>query len=207
MATCLTLVRHGEPATAALGTHYGRADIELSETGRAQSIAVAGRLADARFDAVWSSGLQRAHWLAEHLASARGLRVHRETAFQERDVGRFQGMTYAEAARAFPVEAEQAHLQPGLHRPPDGENMDDLAARVLPAVRELIREHADAEVVLVAHAGPIRVLLGEVLGVATAQLERIRLDYCSVSCVRYAGDRTRLLQVNAMALQDTGSSQ
>ncbi len=196
--TRITLIRHGEVAADAVGTHYGSSDVDLGDQGRAQSLALVERLADEAFDAIWASDLVRATWLAERLAAPRSLEVRCDAAFRERDVGAFEGMTYAEAERAFPDAARLAKEQPGLHRPPDGENLDDLRARVMPAFERLVLAHPEQRVALVCHGGPIRVVLGTILGVPNERLQKLRISHCSRSVVSDASGRRRVESINAI---------
>src|SRR5690606_1687766 len=85
--THLYLIRHGEPDECHKDCYYGQLDVELGEKGRAQSRAVAERLASVPFSAIYSSDLQRATYLAELLAEPRGLPVRQLAVFRERNMG------------------------------------------------------------------------------------------------------------------------
>ena len=70
----LILIRHGEPEASAKGRCYGKLDVRLSETGRAQMTRVADALASTAVDAVYASPRRRARESARssHM-SGRGL--------------------------------------------------------------------------------------------------------------------------------------
>ena len=55
-------------------------------------------------------------------------------------------------------------------RPPDGEDLHTLAARVLEAISEIALRHPGQRVGIVAHELPIAVVLAHVRGVDLAQL-------------------------------------
>jgi broad specificity phosphatase PhoE len=196
--TVVTMIRHGEPIREVVDTHYGDDDVPLSDLGRAQSAAVADRLAAEEFDAIWSSNLARATYLGERLAASRGLTVQIEPALRERGVGILQGMTYAEADAAYPEESRDLRENSASHRVPGGENMTNLAARVLPALTRILAAHEDQGIAIAGHGGSIRVVLGHVLGLPIEHLFRMRLDYCRVSTVEFRADgRMRVLRMNA----------
>lgn len=190
------MIRHGRPDEAWVGTHYGQTDVDLSDRGRAQSLAIVERYADTQLDAIYSSDLLRAHWLADRLAEARGLSVPRLSALRERSIGIFHRMTYAEGQAAFPEEAALMRVAGGMHRPSGGENLPDLAARVLPAMAEIVRSHPGQTVVVVGHGGPMRVVLGDVLEMAIENVERITVDYCGVCILDHAKTPPRVRQIN-----------
>src|SRR5688572_6225273 len=90
--TTLYLIRHGEPDCQFHNCYYGQMDVPLSDRGMAQSRALAERLASLPFDAIYSSDLQRAGYLADLLAEPRDLPVRRLEVFRERHMGQFQGV-------------------------------------------------------------------------------------------------------------------
>jgi broad specificity phosphatase PhoE len=194
--TRITWIRHGEPSQDVLGTHYGQSDVDLSDAGRAQSAALAERLQETTFDAVWSSDLARARCVADLLAAARGLTVQVEPALRERHLGVFQGMTYAEAQAKYPDHATRLRTEGESHRVPEGENIEDLAARVIPAIEAIVKAHEGQCVAIAAHGGPIRAAIGHALDVPFANLARLRVDYCGVSIIEYSEGRPRVICQN-----------
>ncbi len=194
----VTMIRHGEPIPDVVGTHYGDVDVALSDRGRSQSAAVVLRLAEEAFDAIWSSNLERAMYLAERLAAPRALTVQIDPALRERAVGVFQGMTYAEADAAYPQESRDMRQNSAGHQLPGGENMNDLAERVLPALSRILPAHQEQHIAIAGHGGPIRIVLGHALGLPIEQLDRIRIDYCRVSTVEFRTDGgMRVIRMNA----------
>ena len=86
------LVRHGETEWAKSGRHTGRSDIPLTDVGRRQAEALAGRLAGHRFALVLTSPRSRATETA-HLAGFPDAIV--EPDLGEWDYGEFEGRTTA----------------------------------------------------------------------------------------------------------------
>jgi len=67
--------------------------------------------------------------------------------------------------------------------PPGGESFEQLQQRVCAAVEHLSQVHPDQAIVLVSHAGPIKVLLSAVLGAPLSSAFRIFLDPATISVV------------------------
>lgn len=157
MGARFLLVRHGESEWNAQARWQGRGDPPLSERGRTQARAAAERLRGFA-GAVVSSPLRRAHETAEIIASVLGLgRVVFVTDLQEVDTGAWSGLTSDEIAERFPDE--WLALREGRHEGwPGGETRAGFVQRVIAAVEELARQHADGEVLVVTHGGPIGAL-------------------------------------------------
>lgn len=149
----VALIRHGRTAWNDAGRMQGRAEVPLSEAGRAQVRAwqLPASLASARFA---TSPLARAVETAVLLG---GRRPAVDEGLIEMDWGDWEGETLvtlrAEHGAAFALEAAR-----GLDfRPPSGESPRDVQARV---GAWLIRIAAwNTPVVAVTHKGVIRALL------------------------------------------------
>jgi broad specificity phosphatase PhoE len=138
----------------------------LTDTGREQARALGERLSRefGAFDLVYHSGYRRARETAELAVTAMGSlapapTVHEHLFLRERDAGYTFNMTTAEAAAAFPwLQPYWQSVGPLLSRPPGGESLADVAARVQLFFESRERELADRRVLLVTHAGTIRML-------------------------------------------------
>ena len=65
------LVRHGETEWNRTGRMQGHINVPLSGVGRRQATLLAAQLGDVRFDAIYSSDLDRAHETARLVAGDR----------------------------------------------------------------------------------------------------------------------------------------
>jgi probable phosphoglycerate mutase len=81
-------------------------------------------------------------------------------------------------------------------RPPEGELMITVQARMLEAADRFRRAHQDAVIAIVSHADPLRALIAHGMGIALDHLQRIRLDPASVSIVRFSGDWLEVAALN-----------
>jgi probable phosphoglycerate mutase len=162
---CLVLLRHGHTAWNDSDRAQGHADIPLDVTGRAQAAAVAPCLAKLPLAAVWASDLSRARDTAEPVASACGLTVQSDPRLREYDVGEREGLTLSEAVTRFPDVSGLADLGNPPEGVPGAERYDDVAARVVPAVREGFDSVGVGRVgLVVAHGACLKVAVAGLLG-------------------------------------------
>jgi alpha-ribazole phosphatase len=177
----LILVRHGKTAWNAQARYQGRADLPLSDAGRRQAAMLARRLAREEIDAVYASDLQRAWEMAVTVAAPHGLPVRAEPRLLEMDFGDWEGLTYDEVQERYPQALAAWEADPLNMAPPGGETLAHVVARVQSLLDDIVRIHPDHTVVLVAHGGPLRVLLCIVMGLDPRAHWQFRLDVASLS--------------------------
>jgi len=178
--TELYLVRHGETDWNAARRIQGRTDIPLNDTGRAQARQAAELLARRRWDAVYSSPLERAHETARIIAERLGLDdVTDVEAFVERDYGEAEGMGFDELEARYPEGV----------RAPGQETREQVAARVVPALLALAEQHPGERLVIVSHGGAIR----SVLQTAEPGTHHPRITNASVHSFRVEDGELRLI--------------
>ena len=89
--------------------------------------------------------------------------------------------------------------QPSAVRFPSGEALPEVAARAVQAVRDWdARLGADALWVACSHGDVIKAVLADALGLHLDQFQRIVVDPCSTSIVRYTDSRPYVMRVNDM---------
>jgi broad specificity phosphatase PhoE len=179
--TILWLIRHGEADAA--GRFCGRADVPLTERGRAQAEAAARALAGIPLGAVYAGDRVRARDTAAPIAARLGLEARIVPALGERNFGAWEGRPVEALARDAPDDLARLWDDPAF-APPDGESFDDLAARVLPAVDAIVVRHPGRAVAVVGHGGPHRAVLGRVLGLGPSALLALALDPGHAALVR-----------------------
>jgi probable phosphomutase (TIGR03848 family) len=205
------LVRHGRTSANASGTLAGwTPGIGLDDTGRAQARALAARLAAVPLAALVTSPLQRCQETAAELLAVPGPDAAPRPApviddrLGEARYGDWTGRPLKELAKEPLWRVVQAHPSavtfPGEH----GESMLAMQLRAVEAVREydaaVAREHGEeAAWVAVSHGDIIKSLLADALGMHFDAFQRLVVDPCSVSVVRYTPLRPFALRVN-----DTG---
>lgn len=169
--TKLFLVRHGATEWNRTKRAQGQADIELNAAGHKQAIAVAQELSHYEIDAVYASDLTRSRDTAAPIAEAHAVDVVTEPAFREIDQGEWEGLTVDEIRKRWPElwgPARHYNARPG------GESPQQVRARALRALREVVEAHPDGTVVVVSHGGTIRWISAEALGYDDLRSARIR---------------------------------
>ena len=202
------LVRHGRTSANANGTLAGwTPGIGLDDAGRAQARALAARLAPVPLAAVVTSPLQRCQETVAELVGARGPKGSSrpdpiiDDRLGEARYGDWTGRRLKELVKEPLWRVVQAHPSavtfPGEH----GESMLAMQLRAVEAVRDhdaaVARDHGDEAVwVAVSHGDIIKSLLADALGMHFDAFQRLVVDPCSVSVVRYTPLRPFALRVN-----------
>jgi broad specificity phosphatase PhoE len=181
VATRWLLVRHGPTALARAGLYAGWSDAPLDAAARADATRLARRLAPDSLALAYTSDLPRARQTLDLLLEGRPpppVRPDRD--LRELHFGTWEGLSYAAIAAQVDGPAVLAGERPA----PGGESLADLAARVERFGARLRRESpagSAGAVLVVAHGGPLRVLLCHLLGLPPAAQWRFRIDHTSLS--------------------------
>ena len=161
------LVRHGQSVSNVEERVQGQEDVDLSELGRAQALAVAAwarrQNAETPIDEIWSSPLKRARHTAEAIAAALGLPLLLEEGLRELHAGVFQGHLWADLEQRFPDALASWRSGDANYSIPGGESRASLARRGSETLRRLANRDAEAMIV-VAHGGVLTAALGDLLG-------------------------------------------
>jgi probable phosphoglycerate mutase len=197
------LVRHGLTA----GTGHvltGRTPgIPLDDRGREQAAALAARLAEVRLDAIVTSPLERCRQTAEAIAAARGgepLPVKEDEQFAEVNYGDWTGRPLKRLAKEPLWRVVQAHPSAVRFPGEDGESLLAVQHRAVQAVREWnARLAKDAVYLICSHGDVIKSVIADSLGLHLDLSQRIQVDPCSLSVIRYTPLRPFLVRMN-----DTG---
>jgi glucosyl-3-phosphoglycerate phosphatase len=197
----LVLLRHGRTAWNAVGRAQGHADVEIDDLGHEQAALVAPWLAATFTPTVlWSSDLARARQTAAYVEKETGLDAREDPRLREYDVGDRTGLTLREFAERWPEE--HAAWREGRHDAvPGAEGRADVAARIVPACRELLASAAPGETaVAVTHGAALKVATVDLVGWDAAVGETLRgVDNCAVVVLQEGapGAALRLVAYNA----------
>src|SRR5690606_7971453 len=113
--------------------------------------------------------------------------------------GRWENRSWDEIEQNDPEAYAAFRRDPAAHGYPGGENLADVALRVVDAIDRIVRDHPGEEVAVVAHSVVNRVYLGEVLGVPLALRRRLPQDNCGVSTIGCRGEKRKIGTINAVA--------
>jgi probable phosphoglycerate mutase len=201
--TLVLIVRHGLTASTGTALTGWTPGISLDDRGRAQASAVGARLAGLPIDAIVSSPLDRCRETAEAIARARNgtaLPVQLDERVGECHYGDWTGQPLRKLAKDPLWPVVQAHPSAVRFPGPAGESMVDMQARAVSALRDWNgRLGRDAVYVVCSHGDVIKSILTDSLGMHLDMCQRIQVDPCSLSVIRYTPLRPFVLRMN-----DTG---
>jgi broad specificity phosphatase PhoE len=159
--TRLILVRHGQTDWNVEGRYQGQADRPLNVTGRGQARALAELLIGAGVHAIYSSDLQRARQTAEVIARRIGVEPALDPRLREINQGVWEGLLLSEIIARYPREWAERERDPLHSRPPGGESIADVAARIWAAVADIAQRHPEGPVLVVSHGTALGTLICE----------------------------------------------
>jgi probable phosphomutase (TIGR03848 family) len=201
--TLVLLVRHGLTAGTGKVLTGRTPGIPLDDRGRDQASVLATRLACVPLDAIVTSPLERCRQTAEAIAGARNghpVAVSEEEQLAEVQYGDWTGKPLRQLAKEPLWRVVQAHPSAAAFPGEDGESMPDVQHRAVRAVRKWnARLGKDAVYLICSHGDVIKSLIADSLGMHLDLFQRIQVDPCSLTVIRYTPLRPFLLRMN-----DTG---
>ncbi len=177
--TTVDLLRHGEPEG---GRRYrGQIDDPLSAKGWAQMRAAVGD--HAPWERIISSSLSRCSAFAAELAARHQLPLEQSELFREIGFGEWEGKT----AEQLMAEDEQILYRfwedPLNHTPPGAEPLNQFRERVLQGWEALIERYRGQHLLLVGHAGVMRMIISHLLGMPSDKMFRLQIPNAAISRV------------------------
>jgi len=183
-STIIDLIRHGEPVG---GRRYrGRTDDPLSEKGWNQMRAAVG---DYRgWQKIVSSPLLRCSEFAHELGRKLDIPVSMDERLAELGYGEWEGKTPAELTAHDPDLLLRYRRDPLGNRPLGAEEIEVFAARVSTAWAQIIEQQRGRHVLVVAHAGVIRMIMAQALAMPLSHLFRIQVGNAAISRFAVEGE-------------------
>ena len=225
--TLVLIVRHGLTSSTGKALTGWLPGISLDDRGQAQAAALAARLARVPLAAIVSSPLERCVQTASIIAASNGgpaahsaelagragangqvagedvkrIAVQLDERLGECRYGDWTGQSLRKLARDPLWRVVQAHPSAVRFPGPAGETMTGMQQRAVAAVRDWNASLGkDAVYLVCSHGDVIKAILADALGMHLDMSQRIQVDPCSLSVVRYTTLRPFVLRVN-----DTGA--
>lgn len=181
--TLIDLIRHGEPVG---GRKYrGQLDDPLSEKGWRQMRDAVGE--HCPWQAIVSSPLTRCAAFAEELAARHGLPLQLDARLREIGFGAWEGKTAAELLADDPQRLANFWRDPLHHTPPGAETLSSFRERIITGWNKLLARHAGQHVLVVGHAGMMRMIIREVLDMPLDKLFRLQVGNAAITRIRIDG--------------------
>lgn len=184
------LLRHGHSTANATGVLSGRLPgVLLTPTGEEQARRLSSAFDGVDIASVSVSPLERTQQTARLVFGNREFR--NAPGIIECDYGDWSGRLLSELSGE--TLWQQVQQEPSAVRFPNGESMTAMAARSVTAVLDQATDEGIH--VFVTHGDIIKAVISDASGAAFDHFQRIVVDPCSISIIRYAEHR-RLLASN-----------
>jgi broad specificity phosphatase PhoE len=191
----VVLVRHA--SAEGQGRFLGQRDAPLSALGRRQLPALVKKLRRYSVDAIYCSDLSRTRATAAAIARRRGITPDVRPQLREMNFGRWEGLSWDEVVEQFPLIATRWLSGRSSPTVPGGEPMTRFKKRVTLELVRIVAAKPGRCVVVVTHAGVIRVAIGAALGMADRNLFRIAQPPGAVNVIDYFRGGVIVTCVNA----------
>lgn len=184
ITTTIDFLRHGEPVG---GKKYrGLLDDPLSDTGWKQMEHAVNPNTD--WDVILTSPLKRCAVFAQNLAKNRTIPIHEEPRLMEISFGEWEGSTADELMKRDAQQLYAFWSDPFNHTPPGAERLEQFLARTLEAWESILTDWQGKHMLVVCHAGAIRMILCHLLGIPVERQFNIQVDYASSSRIVIEGN-------------------
>jgi probable phosphoglycerate mutase len=236
LKTLIVLVRHGETNANCEHRIQGWSlKSHLTQSGRMQASLVASKIASLdledndtapfrrncassgrraiagrRFDAIYSSDLDRALETAQYISSAVNLPVVPEPGLREMRFGEWEGLSRNEVASLDPMTLKEWTKGGADVRPKGGETFREMMDRVVSTLGNLAMSHPGKRIIAVTHLGPLRAVLCAALRMDLDSRYTVSVPNCglvpvNVSCGKKELNVTLCLQDEAAQLLGVAS--
>lgn len=178
--TTIDLIRHGEPVG---GRKYrGQLDDPLSEKGWQQMRDAVGE--HCPWHGIVSSPLQRCSAFAQELAQRHRLEVVIEPRLQEIGFGVWEGCSADEIQRQQPGILQRFWRDPLYNMPEGAEPLASFRDRVIAAWEDILTQNQEKHILIVAHAGVIRMIMRHILDMPLERVFRIKVNNAALTRIR-----------------------
>jgi len=195
-STTLWLIRHAEVEERYLSVFGGRIDMELSQRGHQQSVALARYLHGKPLDAIYASPMKRVRQTLAPLLGNGAPKPVVVDELREVDFGDWTGLSWTEVKAKYGVSAFAWLDQLECAGIRNAESTRTFRSRIEPCLRQILAQHCGHQVAIFCHGGVIRMLLAILLEWPLPRLAAFEIDYASLTQVVWAAPVARLQLVN-----------
>ncbi len=140
------------------------------------------------WNAIVCSPLSRCQAFAQELAARHTLPCHDDPRFMEIHFGEWEGRTAEDLLEQDPQALYRFWSDPLNNTPPGAETLADFEARVISGWNDLLKNYPDRHVLLVGHAGVIRMIIRHVLDMPLDRMFRLQVPLAGISRIRIEGE-------------------
>jgi len=176
------ILRHAEKE---LGGYYNPSlrhqDEPISQKGREQAQKLIPYFADKQISTIYISAYLRTGQTIAPVARHLDLQPLIDQRLNEIDNGLFDGATEEELRERFPDELQALRARKADFRFPEGETGEEVYQRVVDFLDEKRFQHADENIIVVAHDGLIRTLMCHVAEMPVTGRWNFLVDFCGIT--------------------------
>lgn len=184
----IILVRHGETDWNIEKRFQGQMNIPLNAKGKQQAKAVREFLSTISIDCAFSSSLSRAKETAALILEGRVVSFSTIDELKEINHGDWNGMLETQIENLYPQDFRYWKTHPTRAHKPNGEALEQVVERVIPAWDDLISTHTSVipqTILVVAHKWINQIILCHVCGLGLEHFGRFRQDNCAINLIDY----------------------
>ena len=175
MTTQIDVIRHGEPVGGRRYRGHG-VDDPLTEAGWQQMWAAVAERTD--WHHISTSPLSRCHDFAQQLSKKLKIGYSIDDRFKEIGFGVWEGLTPDEILARDANALNHFYKDPIRNRPEGAEPLETFSSRVWDAYQDIARKHANENVLVVGHAGVIRAITANILGMELDHVySNLKIEY------------------------------
>lgn len=178
----LILIRHSETKWNKQKKYLGRTDISLSPKGQKQAGLISGYLRNKNISVIYSSKLKRAIETAATIAKSHNLEVKQDAGLNEIDFGKWEGMTFNQIRKKYPILARKYLSDPLNTKIPEGESLLKFRNRINKALEKILAREKGT-IVIISHAGVNRIIICSLLKLPLSYLWQIKQDIGAINII------------------------
>jgi len=187
MATIVDLIRHGEP----IGGHIYRGHLDHALTDKGWQQMRSALAEHSPWQQIVTSSLSRCAEFASETAQRLNLPLQKQADFMEIGFGQWEGKSAQQLESDNKAEFYAFYDDPLNNTPPEGEPLLAFQQRVLAAWQQLLDQHHEQHVLVVGHAGMMRVILSHVLQMPIDAMYRLNIPHAAISRISITSDGAR----------------
>jgi broad specificity phosphatase PhoE len=188
----IILIRHGETQPNAKKRYVGWTDCRLNKKGRWQARKIGHHLSKNPIHKVYASDLKRAVEFAK--IAFKDATIEKTPDLREINFGIFEGMKHGEILKRYPRHYEAWLSDPYKTAIPKGESLLRLAKRVRRSFKKFISDNRNKTFAVVSHAGPLKILLGEIM--QSRNFWNVSVDNASISIIEKTKGKLHITTLN-----------
>ena len=200
--TTIFLLRHGETVNTLDGPlrYNGHFDVDITPKALAQMAQRGHELSRFKVSTVYASDLTRCRLGGEIIAEKIGCPLILKKNLREMKMGDWEGLTLAEVEERFPEQVTKKFADFLNYRIPGSETVKEVEARIYPEFDDLVSQHRNETIVIIAHGGVNLLLLTRALGLPSRDIFTLNQDFGCINQLQIGDDFSKVVMMNSTGI-------